>query len=230
MTTRRAPRIASSRNAPERVEHCLTRMLPAPRQFVNRLRGFRRPTRRDTIRLSCSIGRPCFPVPTWRCQATARSGGDGRSGATRSHAQRAVAREHGEDGEYRTFPEASTVAHSRRSRIGLQLSIAKHDVTNRCRAYCVSSVERCLSRYLSQRLTSQTPSYAPAHAATFSPGAVASGAARQGRGRDALLAAARTVRAKFAMAQPRTIRAATPSLSPTGRDDVGHAEPLPSAY
>ena len=32
-------RIASSRNAPERVEHCLTRMLPAPRQFVNQLHG-----------------------------------------------------------------------------------------------------------------------------------------------------------------------------------------------
>ena len=32
-------RIASSRNAPERVEHCLTRMLPTPRQFVNRQRG-----------------------------------------------------------------------------------------------------------------------------------------------------------------------------------------------
>ena len=32
-------RIASSRNAPERVEHCLTRMLPAPRQFVNRITG-----------------------------------------------------------------------------------------------------------------------------------------------------------------------------------------------
>ncbi len=29
-------RIASSRNAPERVRHCLTRMLPARRQFVNR--------------------------------------------------------------------------------------------------------------------------------------------------------------------------------------------------
>ena len=44
----------------------------------------------------------------------------GRSGATRSHAQRAVPREHGEDGEHRTFPEVSTVAHSRRSRIGRQ--------------------------------------------------------------------------------------------------------------
>ena len=46
--------------------------------------------------------------------------GIGRSGTTRSHAQRAVAREHGEDGEHRTFPEVSTVAHSRRSRIGCQ--------------------------------------------------------------------------------------------------------------
>jgi hypothetical protein len=31
-----AGRIASSRNAPERVRHCLTRMLPARRHFVNR--------------------------------------------------------------------------------------------------------------------------------------------------------------------------------------------------
>src|SRR6478735_12409520 len=38
--------------------------------------------------------------------------GIGRSGATRSHAQRAVAREHGEAGEHRTFSEGSTVAHS----------------------------------------------------------------------------------------------------------------------
>ena len=54
-------RIASSRNAPERVEHCLTRMLPAPRPLVNRLRGLRRLSRRDPNRLSCSIGEPAFP-------------------------------------------------------------------------------------------------------------------------------------------------------------------------
>jgi hypothetical protein len=42
----------------------------------------------------------------------ARSGGEERSGATRSHAQRAVQREHGEDGEHRTFPGVSTMAHS----------------------------------------------------------------------------------------------------------------------
>ena len=52
-----------------------------------------------------------------------RSGGQERSGATRSHAQRAApadglermsrpAREHGEDGEHRTLPGASTMARS----------------------------------------------------------------------------------------------------------------------
>jgi hypothetical protein len=53
----------------------------------------------------------CFPVPTWRCPCHGgATEGIGRSGATRSHAQRALAREHGEDGEHRTFPDVSTVA------------------------------------------------------------------------------------------------------------------------
>ena len=38
--------------------------------------------------------------------------GEERSGATRSHAQRVFQREHGEDGERRTFPEVSTAWHS----------------------------------------------------------------------------------------------------------------------
>ena len=38
--------------------------------------------------------------------------GEERSGATRSHAQRVFQREHGEDGEHRTFPEVSTAWHS----------------------------------------------------------------------------------------------------------------------
>jgi hypothetical protein len=70
------------------------------------------------IRLSGSIGEPAFPSRPGAARAAARNGGDGRSGATRSHAQRALSREHGEDGEHRTFPEVSTVAHSCRSRIG----------------------------------------------------------------------------------------------------------------
>ena len=62
--------------------------------------------------LSSSIGEPAFPSRPDGAKATERSAGDGRSGATRSHAQRALAREHGEDGEHRTFPGVSTVAHS----------------------------------------------------------------------------------------------------------------------
>src|SRR6476659_9103677 len=58
---------------------------------------------RSASLLSC----PDLALPKSRRAAE----GIGRSGATRSHAQRAVAREHGEDGEHQTFPEVSTVAH-----------------------------------------------------------------------------------------------------------------------
>ena len=68
------------------------------------------------VRSASLLSRPDLALPKSRRAAE----GIGRSGATRSHAQRAVAREHGEDGERRTFPEVSTVAHSRRSRIGRQ--------------------------------------------------------------------------------------------------------------
>ena len=64
------------------------------------------------IQLSGSIGEPAFPSRPDNAQATARNVGDGRSGATRSHAQSAFAREHGEDGEHRTFSAVSTVARS----------------------------------------------------------------------------------------------------------------------
>jgi hypothetical protein len=65
-----------------------------------------------------------FPVPTWTTTAMARNAGDGRSAATRSHAQRALAREHGEDGEHRTFPEVSTMARSDQSAIGQRVADA----------------------------------------------------------------------------------------------------------
>jgi len=61
------------------------------------------------IQLSGSIGEPAFPSRPGLAPATARNAGDGRSGATRNHAQRS---EHGEDGEHRTFPAVSTVASS----------------------------------------------------------------------------------------------------------------------
>ncbi len=64
------------------------------------------------IKLSGSIGEPAFPSRPGNAQATEHNGGDGRRGATRSHAQRTSLREHGEDGEHRTFSAVSTVAHS----------------------------------------------------------------------------------------------------------------------
>jgi hypothetical protein len=64
------------------------------------------------IQLSGSIGEPAFPSRPGNAQATEGNAGDGRSGATRSHAQRALSREHGEAGEHRTFSVVSTVAHS----------------------------------------------------------------------------------------------------------------------
>ena len=57
------------------------------------------------IQLSGSIGEPAFPSRPGNAQATEHNGGDGRRGATRSHAQRISLREHGEDGEHRPSPQ-----------------------------------------------------------------------------------------------------------------------------
>ncbi|MFO0521489.1 MAG: hypothetical protein ACK515_13885 [bacterium] len=59
--------------------------------------------------LSGSIGEPAFPSRPGSRSAAARSTGDGKRAATRSHAQRS---ELGEDGEHCTFATASTVAPS----------------------------------------------------------------------------------------------------------------------
>jgi putative transposase len=70
------------------------------------------------IVLPGSIGEPAFPSRPDSAQAAARNEGDGigpRSRpirATRSHAQRAPAREHGKAGEHRTFSAVSTMARS----------------------------------------------------------------------------------------------------------------------
>lgn len=61
------------------------------------------------IMLSGSISEPAFPSRPGNARATARNAGDGRSRATRSHAQQS---EHGEAGEHRTFPVVSTAASS----------------------------------------------------------------------------------------------------------------------
>jgi hypothetical protein len=107
-------RVASFRNAPERVEHCLIRMLPRQGQIVNRgsaeLGHARGLGRGQTPLLSCSTAKPAFPSrpggPSPR-RATEGTGGAEPPGATRSAL---FAREHGEDGEHRTFPDVSTVA------------------------------------------------------------------------------------------------------------------------
>ena len=75
---------------------------------------------RDTVvpaaasrnQLSGSAKAPAFPSRPDSASAMARNVGEERSTAARSHAQRPLGREHGEDGAHRTFPEVSTMAHS----------------------------------------------------------------------------------------------------------------------
>jgi transposase InsO family protein len=67
------------------------------------------PASTSQTQLSGSTAEPAFPPRPGSARALARSGGDERRAATRSHAQRG---EHGEDGEHRTFPVASTRASS----------------------------------------------------------------------------------------------------------------------
>jgi putative transposase len=62
--------------------------------------------------LSGSAKAPAFLSRPDNASAMARNAGEERSTAARSHAQRPLRREHGEDGAHRTFPEVSTVAHS----------------------------------------------------------------------------------------------------------------------
>jgi putative transposase len=63
--------------------------------------------------LSGSAKAPAFLSRPDNASAMARNAGEERSTAARSHAQRPLRREHGEDGAHRTFPEVSTMAHSR---------------------------------------------------------------------------------------------------------------------
>ena len=63
--------------------------------------------------LAGSAKAPAFLSRPDTASAMARKAGEERSTAARSHAQRPLRREHGEDGAHRTFPEVSTMAHSR---------------------------------------------------------------------------------------------------------------------
>ena len=62
-------------------------------------------------RLSGSVKAPAFPSRPDNASAVARNRGEERSTAARSHAQRPLRREHGEDGAHRNFPEVRTMAH-----------------------------------------------------------------------------------------------------------------------
>ena len=62
--------------------------------------------------LSGSAKAPAFLSRPDNASAMARNAGEERSTAARSHAQRPLRREHGEDGAHRTFTEVSTMAHS----------------------------------------------------------------------------------------------------------------------
>ena len=68
------------------------------------------------VRSASLLSRPDLALAEQR-RAAEGIGGAEPPAATHSALLR---REHGEDGEHRTFPEASTVAHSRRSRIRRQ--------------------------------------------------------------------------------------------------------------
>jgi putative transposase len=74
---------------------------------------------RDTViqaaasrtQLSGSAKAPAFPSRPDNASAMACNAGEETSTAARSHAQRPLRREHGEDGAHRTFPEVSAMAH-----------------------------------------------------------------------------------------------------------------------
>ena len=67
------------------------------------------PSQTSPAQLLGSIGGSASPSRPGDTDATARDVGDGRSGTTRSHAQRS---EYGEDGEHQTFTAVNPVAHS----------------------------------------------------------------------------------------------------------------------
>jgi hypothetical protein len=67
------------------------------------------PSLTSPTRLLGSIGGSASPSRPGDTDATACNVGDGRSGTTRSHAQRS---EHGEDGEHQTFTAVNPGAHS----------------------------------------------------------------------------------------------------------------------
>jgi hypothetical protein len=143
-------RIASSWNAPERVEHCLTRLLPAPRRFVNPLHRFCSAALRGVTQTGFSVrsGDPAFPSRPGAAQATARSGGDWEE---RSHPQPRTARCCARAWRGWRAPDLPRSEH-RGTLSPVEDRASAHplrSVTSRNRC-CISGVERCLPRHLSR--------------------------------------------------------------------------------
>ena len=108
------------------------------------------PMRRDANRLSCSIGEPAFPSRPGAAQVTARSGGDWEE---RSHPQPRTARCCARAWRGWRAPDLPRSEH-RGTLPPVEDRAPTHPLRsvtsrNRCHTYCVSSVERCLLRYLS---------------------------------------------------------------------------------
>jgi hypothetical protein len=85
---------------------------PVAAVTLNPERDIRIQTASPRNQLFGSTKAPAFPSRPDNASAVARNAGEERSTAARSHAQRPLRREHGEDGAHRTFPEVSTMAHS----------------------------------------------------------------------------------------------------------------------
>jgi putative transposase len=85
---------------------------PVTAVTLNPERDIRIQTASPRNQLSGSAKAPAFPSRPDNASAMARNAGEERSTAARSHAQRPLRREHGEDGAHRNFPEVSTMAHS----------------------------------------------------------------------------------------------------------------------
>ena len=85
---------------------------PVAAVTLNPERDTRIQTAASPNQLFGSAETPAFPSRPDSASGMARNAGEERSTAARSHAQRPLRREHGEDGAHRTFTAVSAMAHS----------------------------------------------------------------------------------------------------------------------
>jgi putative transposase len=105
--------LQARRSNPRRWSRQTRNWTPVAAVTLNPERDIRIQTASPRNQLFGSAEAPAFPSRPDNASAMARNAGEERSTAARSHAQRPLQREHGEDGAHRTFPEVSTMAPSR---------------------------------------------------------------------------------------------------------------------